>query len=235
MPARPPSRAKDLPGHGARTGTASLPCGGCGAEKLLVTPSSRQVFQFPFRLSDGSCPCPALTGLCHPISPHPSQSWLREKPRLLQRWQNPQPQRTRGPRHRPKTAAPSSLPAAACAREAASGAGAGAKLPHTGGTDTPSQQQTSPRGSSEARFTPSSWTFLLLPGSLGRRRHRADSQRCPPHPVARTSPRAAYSQADVSGFSLRFRALPQTARAKRGQVLGQGFGGKGAAHLHPVL
>lgn len=201
-------------------------------------PQHPKLFQFLFWLSGRSHPCPALTGLCHPIGHQP---WVQGELRLLQRQRNPHLQRTQGPRHRPNTAAPCSLPTAP--RDCTSGSvrGRGAELPHTGAQTppfscrAPSQHKTSPGGSSEAPFPPSSWTLLLLPGSLGRRRHRAHSQCCSLRPAARMSPQAAYSQADASGFSLRFGALPQTARAKRGKVSGRGRGGKGAACPQPVL
>ena len=166
----------------------------------------------------------------HPVFPHPRQPWVPGEPSL------PHQQRdSQGLRHRPNTAAPCPLPAAPrdCTYNSVRGTGA-EKPPPRGrhpafSCHAPSLWETSPEGSSEARFTLSSQTLLLLPGSLGGRRHRSHPRCCSPHPPARVSPRAARAQGDGSGFPFRFEALPQTAGAKQGRVSGRGRGGKGAA------
>lgn len=170
----------------------------------------------------------------HPVSPCPGWPWVQGEPSLLVKSKTPTYRDPRGrgmiPTLLPRV--PSlQPPIPACAVPSKAG---GLSCPTHGvqtppfSCCTPSQWETGPRGSSEACFTPSSWT-LLLPGSLGGRRHRAQPRCCSPHPSARTSPWAAYTQADASAFSLRFRSLPQTAGAKRGQALGWGRRGKGAA------
>lgn len=63
----------------------------------------------------------------------------------------------------------------------------------------------SPRGSSEAHFSGSRQTLLLLPTSLGRQRHRAHSQWCSLCLATFMAPQAASSQAEAH-----FGALPQT-------------------------
>lgn len=204
-----------------RTGTASggqglprglhppLLCGGCGAEEPLVTHSS--FFSFPF----GSVVGPILH---QALSPHgttpcahlsaPPQPALAAK--AAPAAPKPSPTENTGS----KASGQNHCPMRAASHT-------GYRHPLSPVTHPPSRKQ--PQRLLEAHFSGSRQTLLLLPTFLARQRHRAHSQCCHSWGHIHVSPFTA-----VSGFSLHFGALPQTARAESSQVLGRGRGGKDA-------